>query len=427
MHGLHDERRPSSRRQVAVIASILGVGAFVTLAGLRSCPGQFSLRGHSFEEQFKDKEMDIFSTEGNESQSHPTLKLDGDSEVGADHDVEAISLQLEDQIVAQVPMEDKVDLSQTPAVEDHAVENKKVQLQRRQDDGANVTSPSSPTDGEQAATTSEPVEPPSTTDPVPETTTVLTTVVTETEQPEEPTTTSLLPVEPTTTTDLPPPGTTSSTPEDPTTTVIPPPETTSIPQPTTTLGTSISSEDPSAESPSLPPTSSEPTSTPSRSSLADSSPPFSSSAVIESVPTSTQELPNTTEDVPTTTEEPGQSTTVTTEVTTSTTFVTSVTSEEEDEPSSTTEESEPTTTKEERTTTEAEVTSSAVEKVVTSTLPNGSKTVVTSTTYVEVVAGGGEPTAEPTDPDLQNVAVGLSAGPVGSLMAAFIATVYLLA
>lgn len=107
--------------------------------------------------------------------------------------------------------------------------------------------------------------------------------------------------------------------------------------------------------------------------------------------------------------------------------VTSVTSEEEDEPSSTTEESEPTTTKEERTTTEAEVTSSAVEKVVTSTLPNGSKTVVTSTTYVEVVAGGGEPTAEPTDPDLQNVAVGLSAGPVGSLMAAFIATVYLLA
>lgn len=171
MHGLHDERRPSSRRQVAVIASILGVGAFVTLAGLRSCPGQFSLRGHSFEEQFKDKEMDIFSTEGNESQSHPTLKLDGDSEVGADHDVEAISLQLEDQIVAQVPMEDKVDLSQTPAVEDHAVENKKVQLQRRQDDGANVTSPSSPTDGEQAATTSEPVEPPSTTDPVPETTT----------------------------------------------------------------------------------------------------------------------------------------------------------------------------------------------------------------------------------------------------------------
>ena len=171
MYGLRDERRPSSRWQVAVIASILGVGALVTLTGLHSCPGQFSLRGHSFGEQFNDEEMEILSTDENEAQSHPTLKLDVDSDVRADQDVEAISLQPEDQIVAQVPMEDNVDPAQTATVEDHGVEDMKVKLQRRQDDGANVTSPSSPTDGEQATTPSEPVEPPSTTDPVPVTTT----------------------------------------------------------------------------------------------------------------------------------------------------------------------------------------------------------------------------------------------------------------
>lgn len=151
MHGLQDERRPSRSRQAIVATAVLAVVGII-FVGAQCCarpPSTWSAKSI-------DEDVRLNPKTGVQNEYVPTVALTEEVDVELDGDVDVISLDPGRQNVAQVALEEDVE---TATHEHSDGSDNVVQLQRRQDDGANATSPSS-ADGGDVPSTSSPVEPP---------------------------------------------------------------------------------------------------------------------------------------------------------------------------------------------------------------------------------------------------------------------------